>query len=478
MANLWSGRFSKSMADFTQDYNESLSFDHVLYRYSILGSLAHVTMLYKQDIIDKKTYEEISRGLKIVREKLDKNEIELDIANEDIMMLIEASLIEEIGEAGKALHTARSRNDQNALDETLFLRQAVVNTLGKLTDLLNVLLKKAREENHKIMPGFTHLQHAQPITCGYYYMAHLQGLKRDCDKLLELYKRLSENPLGACAMAGTTLPTDRFITTELLGFDKPTENAMDTVASRDNFVEYLYIAALTMTHLSSFAEEITIFNSQEFSFIEIGDEFCTGSSIMPQKKNPDLAELARGKVGRTIGNLVNILTVLKGTILTFNKDYQEDKEALFDSIHTLDRTIYVFSRMIEASHFKEDVLKKQVEKGFIEATDIAEFLVKNKIPFREAHKIVGGLVKYCENNNKEFKDINKEDLKNLDFPVELEDLSQFKVEESIKERNSYGGTAFKEVERQIDYGEKVLSELEEKINKINQKLDKVYKQFD
>jgi argininosuccinate lyase len=478
MANLWSGRFTKSMAEFTQDYNESLSFDHVLYSYSILGSLAHVTMLCKQDIIDEDTYKEIVKGLKIVKEKLDNNQVELDIANEDIMMLIEKELIDEIGDAGKALHTARSRNDQNALDETLFLRQAVVNTLEKLKDLLNVLLKKAREENHKIMPGFTHLQHAQPITCGYYYMAHFQGLKRDADKLLELYKRLSENPLGACAMAGTTLPTDRFITTELLGFDKPTENAMDTVANRDNFVEYLYIAALTMTHLSSFAEEITIFNSQEFSFIDIGDEFCTGSSIMPQKKNPDLAELARGKVGRTIGNLVNLLTVLKGTILTFNKDYQEDKEALFDSIHTLDRTIFVFARMIEASSFREDVLKAQVEKGFIEATDIAEFLVTKKIPFREAHKIVGGLVKYCENNNKSFKDINKEDLKKIDFPVDIEDLSQFKVEESIKERDSYGGTAFKEVERQIEYGQKVVDELDEKLEKINKKLNKVYTQFD
>lgn len=478
MANLWSGRFSKSMADFTQDYNESLSFDHILYKYSILGSLAHVNMLYRQEIIDKESYEKIVEGLKIVEKKLDNNEIELDTKNEDIMMLIESNLIEEIGDAGKALHTARSRNDQNALDETLFLRQAVLNTLFKLEDLLQVLLDKAKEENHIIMPGFTHLQHAQPITCGYYYMAHFQGLKRDAEKLLELYKRLQENPLGACAMAGTTLPIDRFITTDLLGFDKPTENAMDTVANRDNFIEYLYIAALIMTHLSSFAEEITIFNSSEFSFIEMGDEFCTGSSIMPQKKNPDLAELARGKVGRSIGNLVSLLTVMKGTMLTFNKDYQEDKEALFDSVHTLDRTIYVFARMLGGTHFREEVLKKQLEKGFIEATDIAEFLVRKKIPFREAHKIVGGLVKYCEENHKNFHDIDKNDLKKINFPVELDDLSQFKVEESIKNRNSYGGTSYKEVERQINFGKESLDKISQKLNAIKTKLDRVYQQFE
>ena len=344
MKNLWGGRFSKSMEDYTADYNESISFDNILYKHSITGSKAHVKMLAKQQIISNEICEEILRGLSIVEKKIENNEVEFNILDEDIMMIIEKELTKEVGEAGKYLHTARSRNDQNALDETLFLRDAVKNSIKHLIDLLDVLINKAEEESHKIMPGFTHLQHAQPITVGFYYMAHFQGLRRNVERFRELLKRLDKNPLGSCALAGTTLPIDRFATTELMGFSEPTENALDTVASRDNIAEYLFNAALCMTHLSGFAEEIIFFNSQEFNFITIDDSFCTGSSIMPQKKNPDIAELARGKSGRTIGNLITLLTVLKGTFLTLNKDYQEDKEALFDSIHTLDRTVFIFAR--------------------------------------------------------------------------------------------------------------------------------------
>lgn len=478
MKNLWSGRFSKQMDEVTALYNESLSFDNVLYPYSILGSLAHVNMLKECKIIDEETFEKIKAGLFKVKEKFDKGEVELDIANEDIMMLIEKELTNEIGVYGKALHTARSRNDQNALDETLFMRDTVLETITRLSSLMEVLLKKAKEEGHKIMPGFTHLQHAQPITVGYYYMAHFQRFKRDSQKFMELFQRLQENPLGACAMAGTTLPTDRFITTKLLGFDKPTENAMDTVGSRDNILDYLYLASLTMTHISSIAEEFVIFNSQEFSFIDIDDGYCTGSSIMPQKKNPDLAELARGKVGRNIGNLMNLLTVVKGTFLTFNKDFQEDKEALFDSVKTLNMSLLIFEKMLEGSYFKEDVLKKHLEEGFIEATDIAEYLVKENIPFRSAHEIVGNLVKYCENNNKNFSQINKKDLETLEFPVKLDDLSIFKIKESIKRRDSFGGTAFKEVDRQINVGEEYVRKLNEKILPIKNKLGDLFNQLE
>ncbi len=272
-------------------------------------------------------------------------------------------------------------------------------------------------------------------------------------------KRLDLNPLGACAMAGTTLPIDRFITTELLGFSVPTENALDTVGSRDTIVEYLFNSALSMIHLSQFAEEIIVFNSQEFNFITIDDSFCTGSSIMPQKKNPDIAELVRGKSGRANGNLITLLTVMKGTFLTLNKDYQEDKEALFDSIDTLNRTAFIFARMLEKITFNEDVLKEHLKEGFIEATDIAEFLVKHDIPFREAHEIVGKLVKYCEIESKRFPDVNKEDLKKIGFPVELEDLSQFTIDNCIKNRNSYGGTSYDEVKRQIDNAKQFLSDL-------------------
>lgn len=415
-------------------------------------------MLAKKQIISDWVCQEILRGLSIVENKIENKEVEFNILDEDIMMIIEKELTKEIGEAGKYLHTARSRNDQNALDETLFLRDAVNNSINHLMDLLNVLVKKAEEEFNVIMPGFTHLQHAQPITAGYYYIAHFQGFRRNVERFKELLKRIDKNPLGACAMAGTTLPIDRFITTELLDFSEPTENALDTVGSRDNIAEYLFNAALCMTHLSGFAEEIIVFNSQEFNFITIDDSFCTGSSIMPQKKNPDIAELVRGKAGRTIGNLVTLLTVLKGTFLTLNKDYQEDKEALFDTIHTLDRSLFVFARMLENIRFNEEVLRDQLKKGYIEATDIAEFLVKHDIPFREAHEIVGKLVKYCELNSKTFGDVKKEDLEALDFPLELEDLSQFSIENCIKNRNSYGGTSYDEVRRQINNAKKFITE--------------------
>lgn len=457
--NLWGGRFTKHMDDITADYNESISFDQNLYEYSIMGSKAHAMMLAKQGIISAEDGKKIVTGLDIVKGKIDRGEIEFDIHDEDIMMTIEKNLIAEIGGVGKKLHTARSRNDQNVLDETLFLRNAVHNTMSHLKDLLDVITKKAEEQKYVIMPGFTHLQHAQPITVGFYYMAHFQGLRRDYERFAESMKRINVNPLGACALAGTTLPTDRFETTKLLGFDRPSENALDSIGSRDTIAEYLFNAALCMTHLSGFAEEIVVFASQEFNYITIDDSFCTGSSIMPQKKNPDIAELARGKVSRTIGDLVTLLTMLKGTFLTLNRDYQEDKEALFDSIHTLDRTVNIFARMLENITFKENVLREQLKKGFIEATDIAEFMVVQGVPFREAHEIVGNLVKYCEQHNKTFTDVTKEDLDLLGIDYGLQDLSQFTIENCIKNRNSYGGTSYSETDRQIQNAKAFVAEL-------------------
>lgn len=457
--NLWGGRFSKQLVNCAADYNESISFDHVLYPYSIQASIAHAAMLAKQGIITSQDRDKITEGLQKVKEKLDRGEIQFDIMDEDIMMTIEKYLTAEIGEVGKKLHTARSRNDQNVVDETLFLRNAVQETLEKLRHLMQVIVKKAEEQKNVIMPGFTHLQHAQPITVGYYYMAHFQGLARDYERFQESQKRINVNPLGACALAGTTLPTDRFYTTQLLGFDRPSENALDTIASRDNFAEYLFNAALCMVHLSGFAEELIVFNSQEFSFIDIDDSYCTGSSIMPQKKNPDIAELVRGKAGRAIADLLNLMIVLKGTFLTLNKDYQEDKEALFDSIHTLDRTLVVFAGMLENITFREDVLKEQMKKGFLEATDIAEYLVCQGVPFREAHEIVGNLVKYCEATKKYFPDITKADLETLGIGYGLEDLSRFTVENCVKNRNSFGGTSFAEVERQIQNAKQYLADI-------------------
>lgn len=460
MKNLWGGRFSKQMDDYTADYNESISFDHILYPYSIEASIAHVSMLAKQGIISQEECEEIIKGLKIVKENMDNGLVEFDIQDEDIMMTIEKNLIAKIGDVGKKLHTARSRNDQNAVDEKLFLRDATKKTVDLIKDMMDVIIQKALGEKDIIMPGFTHMQHAQPITVGFYYMAHFQGFKRDAERFISSYDRLNRNPLGACALAGTTLPTDRMETTKTLGFSEPTDNAMDTVGDRDFIAEYLFNAALCMNHISGFAEEIIVFNSQEFNFIDIDDSFCTGSSIMPQKKNPDIAELARGKAARTIGNLTTIMTMLKGTFLTLNKDYQEDKEPLFDSIHTLNRSLYIFARMLEKISFREEVLKEHLKKGFINATDIAEYLVCCDVPFRDAHEIVGSMVKYCEGKNITFEELTPEDLAGMRLPVQLTDLSAFSIENCVKNRKSLGGTSPEDVDRQIGNAKAFLKSIE------------------
>ncbi|MCR4668650.1 MAG: argininosuccinate lyase [Clostridia bacterium] len=448
--NLWGGRFEKQMTDVCADYSESISFDHILYPYSIRASMAHADMLAACGIISESDNEQIQKGLLEVKDDLDSGRVEFDIHDEDIMMTIEKLLTEKIGEPGKRLHTARSRNDQNVVDELLFLRDAIKNTQGRILDLLEVIVKQAEAQKYVLMPGFTHLQHAQPITVGYYYMGHFQGLRRDYERLSDIARRNNVNPLGACALAGTTLPTDRFMTTRALGFDRPTENGLDTIGSRDGIAEYIFNAALSMARISGFAEEIVTFASSEFSFIDIDDAYCTGSSIMPQKKNPDMAELARGKVARVIGDLNTVLVMLKGTFLTLNHDYQEDKEALFDAIHTYDRTITMMARMLENITFREEVLREQLKKGFIEATDVAEYLVMQGVPFREAHELVGTLVKYCEIKGKSFPEVTSEDLAAAGLGgYGLNDLSDFTVERCVEKRNSFGGTSYSEVDRQI-----------------------------
>ena len=459
MKNLWGGRFSKSMESYVAEYNASIFFDCIMYEYDIDGSIAHVSMLAKQNIIAEEEKDEIIRGLKVVKEKIRRGEVQFNVDDEDIHMTVEKLLFDEVGVVGKKLHTARSRNDQNVLDEHLYLKHETMVTLDLLKDLLGVLLEKAAAGVYDVIPGFTHLQHAQPITAGFYYMAYFQQFKRDVERFLSSYERLDYNPLGACALAGTTLPIDREETTRLLGFAHTSENAMDTVSDRDYFVEYLFCASLCMTHLSRFAEEFVVYNSPEFGFVDIDDSFCTGSSIMPQKKNADIAELVRGKVGRVTGHLVGLLTVLKGTPMAFNKDFQEDKEALFDTVDTLNKTLYIFARMLENSHFKMDNIKKQLEKGFINATDIAEFLVTNGIPFRVAHETVGSMVKYCEQHDKKFTDLTQEDLKTLAFPVPIESLDIFTNESCVEKRKSYGGTSPVDVKRQIENGRRFLAEL-------------------
>lgn len=459
--NLWGGRFEGHMADETAAYNESLSFDHILYPGSIAASKAHAAMLAKCGIITKEDGETICKGLDEVKKRLDRGEVKFSAMDEDIMMTIERELTSLTGDAGRRLHTARSRNDQNAVDEALYLREQTDVTIELLRGLLAAIVEKAKAQRDVIMPGFTHLQHAQPITVGFYYMAHFQGIARDLERFTESRRRLNLNPLGAGALAGTTLPIDREYTTRELGFDHPTENALDTVGSRDTFAEYLFNAALCMTHLSGFAEEIIVFNSQEFSFITLDDSFCTGSSIMPQKRNPDIAELVRGKSARAIGNLMRLLTMLKGTFLTLNKDYQEDKEALFDSVHTLQTTISVFTHMLEKLTFRPEVLAAQLKKGFLEATDIAEYLVGKGMPFRTAHERVGELVKLCEKSGKTFADVTPDMLQATNLSGwGFDDLKAFTPENGVKLRRSFGGTAPEEVARQIADAEALLKSYE------------------
>ena len=361
---------------------------------------------------------------------------------------------------GKKLHTSRSRNDQCQVDTRLYLRKEIYEILHSLCYLESVILEKADKYADQITVGFTHLQHAQPITIGFIFMAYFQMFKRDIERLTDTLERLNYNPLGACALAGTTMPIDRHLTSELLHFTAPTENAMDAVSDRDYSLEFLSDASISMMHLSRWAEEFAWWNSSEFSYIAIDDSFCTGSSIMPQKKNPDMAELIRGKVGRVYGDLMQLLTVMKGTALAYNKDFQEDKESLFDAIDTWKATIDIFAKMLDKTEFRMDQIQKQLGKGFLNATDIAEHFAKQGIPFREAHSIVGHMVKACEKKGCDFYDLTDEELQVIDKRVTKELLGDISIKSCVDARVSFGGTAPSEVRRQIEVGRQWLNSLE------------------
>ncbi len=449
MANLWSGRFEKGMDEIVEKFNASITFDERLYACDIQGSIAHVTMLSEQGIVTAEEKDKIIEGLKSIKERIEKGELTFTVKNEDIHMAVEGTLISELGDVGKKLHTARSRNDQVAVDTRLYLKEEIKEIIDNLIYMEKVLLEKAEEYADKIMIGFTHMQHAQPVTVGFHFMAYFQMFKRDIQRLQDTYERMDYCPLGACALAGTTIPTDRHKTAELLGFKAPTQNAMDSVSDRDYILEFLSDASISMMHISRFAEEFVWWNSQEFSYIAIDDSFCTGSSIMPQKKNPDMAELLRGKVGRVYGHLIQLLTVLKGTPLAYNKDFQEDKEGLFDAIDTWKASLRIFAKMIEKTEFRMDVIEKHLSKGFLNATDLAEHFVKLGIPFREAHEIVGKMVKYCEHHENDFIDLTDKDLKEIDERLSLEKMPDLSIEGCVNARVSFGGTAPVEVRRQI-----------------------------
>ena len=452
MASLWGGRFEKEMDDIVKQFNASIGFDKRMYNEDIDGSIAHVTMLGEQGIVSMEEKDIIINGLEEIRKEIAEGKIVFDVNDEDIHMGIESRLIQRTGEVGKKLHTARSRNDQCQVDGRLYVRKEIKEILHRLYYLESVTLEKAEKYADEITIGFTHLQHAQPITLGFVFMAYFQMFRRDIERLQDTYERMNLCPLGACALAGTTLPTNRHRTAELLGFRAPTENAMDSVSDRDYSLEFLSDASISMMHLSRWAEEFTWWNSSEFSYIAIDDSFCTGSSIMPQKKNPDMAELLRGKVGRVYGDLMQLLTVMKGTPLAYNKDFQEDKESLFDAIDTWKASIQIFAKMLEKTEFRMDQIQKQMGKGFLNATDIAEHFAKQGIPFREAHSIVGRMVKMCENKNCDFEDLTDEELQSIDQRVTRETLGDISIKACVNARVSFGGTAPSEVRRQIEVG--------------------------
>ncbi|MEL7648183.1 MAG: argininosuccinate lyase [Sedimentibacter sp.] len=452
MASLWSGRFEKAMDEIVEEFNASIFFDKRLYDCDIAGSIAHVTMLFEQGIVSEEEKNSIVETLKEIRTEIKEGKITFTVHDEDIHMAVESILIKRLGETGKRLHTARSRNDQVAVDTRLYAKREIREIIENLKYMEHVLLEKADKYHDKIMVGFTHMQHAQPVTIGFHLMAYFQMFKRDIERFEQCFERTDYNPLGSCALAGTTIPINRHRTAELLGFKNVTENAMDSVSDRDYILEILSDASICMMHISRMAEEFVYWNSQEFSYIWIDDSFCTGSSIMPQKKNPDMAELLRGKTGRIYGNLMQLLTVMKGTPLAYNKDFQEDKEGLFDTVDTLNKSLVIFAKMIEKTEFRMENIQKHLGQGFLNATDIAEHFVKNKIPFREAHEIVGKMVKYCESNNKDFVDLSDEELQKIDARVSRKSLPDLTMEGCVNGRVSYGGTAPVEVKRQIKAG--------------------------
>ena len=456
---LWNGRFEKDMDDLVKDFNASISFDQRLYKEDIDGSIAHVTMLAEQGIITKEEKDQIISGLKSIYDDIKSGKVKFSTEDEDIHMAIESRLIDRIGDVGKKLHTARSRNDQVQLDTRLYTRQAIANIFCALGNLEQTILRKAEDSKDTLFIGFTHLQHAQPVTLGFWYMAYFQMFRRDMERLRDQNKRTNLCPLGACALAGTPFPTNRQSVSDQLHFSAPTENAMDTVSDRDYIIEFISSAATSMMHISRLAEELAWWNSSEFAFIDIDDGFCTGSSIMPQKKNPDMAELLRGKVGRVYGDLTRILTIMKGAPLAYNKDFQEDKEALFDAVDTWLSSIKILDKMLKNTTFRLDKISDQLNKGFLNATDVAEHLAKNSIPFREAHNLVGQMVKRAEEKSCQLEDLTAEDLQSIDSRLTKELLGDISLEACVEARTSFGGTAPDEVARQIFVGKDFLANI-------------------
>jgi len=467
---LWGGRFTKPTNQLVEEYTASISFDQQMWKQDIVGSLAHVAMLGKCGILPMEEVRQIISGLKKVKEKIERGQATFTIANEDIHMNIEKMLIEEIGPVGGKLHTGRSRNDQVALDMHLYLREKMMELIQLAVYLQKALLDQASQHLDTVMPGYTHLQRAQPVLFGYHLMAYVSMLQRDIERLQDGWKRVNVLPLGAGALAGTTFPIDREFVAEMLLFDGVYQNSMDAVSDRDFIVEFLSAASLLMTHLSRLCEELVIWSSQEFSFIELDDAFCTGSSIMPQKKNPDVAELVRGKTGRVYGNLIGMLTVLKGLPLAYNKDMQEDKEGMFDTVTTLHGALALLTPMIETMKVRQDKMRQAVTKDFSNATDLADYLVTKNLPFRNAHEVVGKAVLYCIENNKYLLDLTLEEFKEISPLIEEDVYAALDIDTVVNARNVLGGTARNQVEKQIQAYQALKEKTEEWIKTNSQKV--------
>ena len=454
MAQLWGGRFTKETDKLVYNFNASLSFDSKLYKQDITGSMAHASMLAKQGIIEEQEKEEILKGLKSILEDIENKKLEFTEEYEDIHSFVEANLIDRCGDVGKKLHTGRSRNDQVALDMKMYVRDEIGEIDLLLKELLTSIYKIMSENVHTYMPGFTHLQKAQPVTLAHHFGAYFEMFKRDRSRLADAKKRLNLCPLGSGALAGTTYPLDRAYTAEVLGFDGPTLNSMDSVADRDYLIETLSALSTVMMHLSRFCEEIIMWNSNEYRFVEIDDGYSTGSSIMPQKKNPDIAELVRGKTGRVYGALMSILTTMKGIPLAYNKDMQEDKEFTFDAIDTVKGCIALFNGMISTMVFNKDNMEKSAKNGFTNATDAADYLVNNGVPFRDAHGIVGRLVLHCID-----KGISLDEMSLEISPVFKEDIYEaISMKNCVEKRNTIGAPGAEVMTKVLALHKKYLEE--------------------
>ena len=448
MAQLWGGRFTKKTDQMVYDFNASISFDKRLYRQDIEGSMAHVRMLAKQQILTDQERDQILEGLTGILADVESGALQITSEYEDIHSFVEANLIDRIGDVGKKLHTGRSRNDQVALDMRLYVRGEVQHTDHLLRELLKVLQRIMEENIDTFMPGFTHLQKAQPVTLAHHVGAYFEMFRRDRSRLKDIYERMNYCPLGAGALAGTTYPLDREYTAQLLGFAGPTRNSMDSVSDRDYVIEYLSALATVMMHLSRFSEEIIIWNSNEYRFVELDDAYSTGSSIMPQKKNPDIAELVRGKTGRVYGALMGFLTTMKGLPLAYNKDMQEDKEGVFDAIDTTEMCLTLFTGMVDTITFNKEVMEASAKNGFTNATDVADYLVNYGIPFRDAHGISGRLVLKCIAENKALDDLTLEEYRQ-ECPVFEADIYEAISMKTCVERRLTLGAPGEAVMRQV-----------------------------